>query len=517
MTNKEFDIIFNQKLQQYTTSVPDGLWEKIAAQDLSGPKDGFDEFIQHKLYNYSAAVPANFWDRIKPENEEKSRRIFFWLPKKYMAAASILFILLAGTSAAYLFLNGNPFANEEVESVQLESPANKQMIIPQKSNSQNEIPSTSQLDSIHEKNESALVIENSSTETKNYRLTENKPSWKLNKKNITQSFKQSESIFPFDQSIKTKNQELAEGHSNMNDNEPTKSADDLGTYELSQKAGNAFIKHKRNLSALFTKEMNDYNHASSFKNVVICPTDRKMRNTDWDLEVFVSPDMPFKSVTNNTASPQLLSRKDSSESLRPGFSAGFRIVKPLNDNFSIKTGLQYSQINERFTYRTENETRTTTIVTVRSIIRAPGDTLLVRDTSILTQIGYKTNTVKNRFRSLDIPVLASYQVGNDDLSIGLTAGVIVNLSSWYQGVILDSSLTAVPLSKETNMVYKSNIGLGLYAGLTVTKRINYATQLFFEPYLRYNLSNMTNPEAAFNQRFSIGGLAMGLRFNLNKR
>jgi hypothetical protein len=28
---------------------------------------------------------------------------------------------------------------------------------------------------------------------------------------------------------------------------------------------------------------------------------------------------------------------------------------------------------------------------------------------------------------------------------------------------------------------------------------------------------MTNPEAAFNQRFSIGGLAMGLRFNLNKR
>ncbi|MDP1972015.1 MAG: outer membrane beta-barrel protein, partial [Sediminibacterium sp.] len=265
------------------------------------------------------------------------------------------------------------------------------------------------------------------------------------------------------------------------------------------------------------REMTTKNHASSFKNVVICPTDRKIRNTDWDLEVFVSPDMPFKTVTNNTASPQLLSRKDSSESLKLGFSAGFRIVKPLNDHFAIKTGLQYSQINEHFTYRTENETRTTTVVTVRAIIRAPGDTLLVRDTSTLTQIGYKTNTVKNRFRSLDIPVLASYQFGHDDLSIGLTAGVIVNLSSWYQGVILDSSLTAVPLSKETNMVYKSNIGLGLYAGLTVSKRINYATQLFFEPYLRYNLSNMTNPEAAFNQRFSIGGLAMGLRFNLNKR
>ena len=67
MTNKEFDIIFNQKLQQYTAPVPNGLWEKIAAKDLSGPQDGFDEFIQHKLYNHSVAVPANFWERIKPE------------------------------------------------------------------------------------------------------------------------------------------------------------------------------------------------------------------------------------------------------------------------------------------------------------------------------------------------------------------------------------------------------------------------------------------------------------------
>jgi hypothetical protein len=511
MTNKEFDIIFNQKLQQYTSSVPNGLWDKIAAQDLSGPKDGFDEFIQHKLYNHSAAVPNDFWNRIKPA-EEKRRRIFFWLPKKYMAAASILLLVLAGTSAAYLFMNGNPFTNEE--AVQVESPANKQV--------KNEIPSSSQLDSIQEKTESALVIENNTTKTttdsKINRPSDNKISWKLNKKNITQSFKQSESVFPFDQSIKNKNQAIVERNTYNNElTEEVKLTEDLEVYELSQKAEHAFIKQKRNLSALFNKEMSAHNHASSFKNVVICPTDRKMRNTDWDLEVFVSPDMPFKTVTNNTASPQLLSRKDSSESLRPGFSAGFRLVKPLNDNFAIKTGLQYSQINERFTYRTENETRTTTVVTVRSIIRAPGDTLLVRDTSILTQVGYKTNTVKNRFRSLDIPILASYQVGNDDLSIGLTAGVIVNLSSWYQGVILDSSLTAVPLSKETNMVYKSNIGLGFYAGLTVTKRINYATQLFFEPYLRYNLSNMTNPEAAFNQRFSIGGLAMGLRFNLNKR
>ena len=505
MTNKEFDIIFNQKLHQHTASVPNGLWDKIALQDLSGPKDDFDEFIHQKLYHHTAAVPADFWERVKPVAEEKRRRFFFWLPKKYMAAASILLLLLAGTTAAYIFLNGNPVILEDTETVQLPFP-----------NSSNTKQLNQPIDSIFEKTEAPTVVENSTP--KMVMPSDKKTTWKLDRKNMTQSFKQSGSVFPFEQSIQYKKQQTAAASTNnIKEEEITDPEEAIESYETSLKAGNALIKQKRNLSALFNREMTTKNHASSFKNVVICPTDRKIRNTDWDLEVFVSPDMPFKTVTNNTASPQLLSRKDSSESLKLGFSAGFRIVKPLNDHFAIKTGLQYSQINEHFTYRTENETRTTTVVTVRAIIRAPGDTLLVRDTSTLTQIGYKTNTVKNRFRSLDIPVLASYQFGNDDLSIGLTAGVIVNLSSWYQGVILDSSLTAVPLSKETNMVYKSNIGLGLYAGLTVSKRINYATQLFFEPYLRYNLSNMTNPEAAFNQRFSIGGLAMGLRFNLNKR
>ncbi|WP_439505714.1 outer membrane beta-barrel protein [Sediminibacterium sp.] len=490
MTNKEFDIIFNQKLQQYSSPVSTTtLWDKIAAHDLSEPREGFDDYIQDKLYHYTAPVPSHLWNKIKPDEEDK-RRVIAWFPKKYMAAASILLLFFVGSIAAYLYLripdiNTTPAATKTTEPIVDETPeaATKEGLI---------------------RNEKTGM--------------ETKTQWKLNRKNITRSFKQDQSIFPFDQTIENNK---AENNAGINSNNII--IDSINTeasfegYELSEKAGNAYIKQQKKWNTLFTKEVNKYNHASSFKNVVICPTDRKMRNPDWDLEVFFSPDIPFKTVTNNTASTQLMSRKDSSESLRPGFTAGFRIVKPLNDHFSIKTGLQYSQINERFTYRTENETRTTTVISVRAIIRAPGDTLLVRDTSTLTQIGFKTNTVTNRYRSLDIPILASYQMGNDDLRIGLTAGAIINISSWYQGVMLDSSLSTVALNKETNMAYKSNIGLGLYAGISVTKRINYTTQLFFEPYFRYNLSNMTRPEASFNQRFSIGGLMMGLRFNLNKR
>ena len=125
-------------------------------------------------------------------------------------------------------------------------------------------------------------------------------------------------------------------------------------------------KNQRYLSN--EKQIPITNHANNIKNVVICPTDRKMRNPDWDLEIYSSPDYAFKTVSNNTASQQYMNKKDSSEKSQIGYTVGFRIIKPINDHLLFKTGLQFSQINENFVYRSENEIKTTTVVTVRNII-----------------------------------------------------------------------------------------------------------------------------------------------------
>lgn len=521
MNNKAFDTMINQKLHSYSAPVPAGLWEKIAAKDLSEPNDPFDEFVHQKLYQHTAEVPNRIWDNIhatfspqaqdipnEEEEKKRRRRFLFWFPQEYRVAASILLVLLVGTVAAYLFnyayQTDKPSAPYAPIQVQESGSTNDSAAVKER------VPDA----------ETAVTNASSAKKTEKGR---NAAVWKLDRKNKTASFKERGSVFPYEQSLLDNTQKNRSIQVNVVNTESDKSVAEQADkekeeeYSTAEKAGNAFIRQNRNTWQGNRHNVNAYQHATSFKNVVICPTDRKQRNPNWDLEVYVSPDMAFKTISNNTATAQLLSQKDSSESMRPGFSAGFRIVKPLNDYLSLKTGLQYSQINQRFTYKTENETRTTTVVTVRSIVRAPGDTLIVRDTSTLTQVGFKTNTVKNRFRSLDIPVLASVQFGNEDLKWGITAGAIVNVSSWYEGVLLDSSLAAVAVGKDNGMMYKKNIGLGLYAGFNITKRINYNTQLFFEPYLRYNLSNITTTGAPFNQKFSIGGLALGLRFNLNNR
>jgi hypothetical protein len=496
-----FDGFVKHTFDNYSTTTPSHLWDHISTAIIPEETKHFDAFVKDRLSDYIAPVPANMWDRVKPEEEEEDkRRFFFLLPRAGMVAASILLLILAGTVSAYLYYQR--LQNESVEtSTNPQQPTN---------NKENSIVVT-QDNSPKDEASNTITTPSSTNNEKAFSSANN--SLNLSKASTQQSVYNGINSIPHTFNNKQQEESLL----NLQNNLPITNYEDEYT-ATKRENGAYFFQNKKSLKSFNEKTISDNNHTSGIKNVVICPSDRKTINPDWDLEVFAGPNYGIKSISANTASPAYMAKKDSSEKAGVGFTAGFNIVKPLNDRLLLKTGLQYTQVNEKFTYRTENEVRTTTVVSVRTIIRAPGDTVIVRDTSTLQQIGFKNNTVKNRYRSIDIPVIMGYRFGNDDLSIGINAGVIVNLSSWYQGVILDTSLTAVPITKTaTENVYKNNIGLGLYGSISIAKKINYSTYIFAEPFVRYNIGNTTTNNAPFNQRFTIGGLAVGLRFNLNSR
>ncbi len=492
MTNEGFDHIIQSKLKNFTAEVPDELWDRINIPTIGITANAFDIHFAEKLGNYSAEVSPDLWDRIVPE--EKKRRFFFILPKQYMAAASLAFIVMVSAVSAFMYYT------------HLRFPTHQPTVFKSISTSNNNKNNTFYLkDAADAKRSANLKTNNNSTnnELSIYKSTAptNQNSPELSKL-LTSKFQHKSS-----QTITLNNAssiDSDEANDYINTNKLT--AESLTNETVSIR------------SQTIDKEINYLlNHARNIRNVIICPSDKKMHNTDWDIELFSSPFYAFKTVTNNTASTDFLSRKDSSEKMNIGYSAGFSVIKPLNSNFSLKAGIQFTQANEKLTYRTENELKTTTVITVRNITLANGTTITVSDTSILQQIGYKTNTVNNRYKTIDVPVLLAYQLGNEDFRIGVNAGILFNVTSWYNGVTLDTSFMPQPITKESNVTYKNNIGLGLYAGLSFTKRINYNTLIFAEPYLRYNLSNMTTPQSTFNQRFTIGGLALGVRFNLNNR
>lgn len=506
MTDTQFDDYFNDKLRDHEAPVPNGVWDKLKNAQFDqfigdsfknhiAPVPGglynritdsqFDEFIGNKLFDHAAPVPEGLWEKVNPDKDDDRKPVFILF--RYRAAAMlILALLLGGSLGGYLFLRNGKEAGAYTKEVLIQPlPVSKEPT--DKATTSSGIKENTTTGSVTETNEkkdaSATALKQSITN----------PGIQGNQSNelLTEQPNIAESDFEW----------IEPYHSNL----------------LTAVTIPFMMGRNSGMQDLSDKKLSTLNHTNQFKNVIICPSDQKNSNTDWFLEAYTSPDIAFKSVTNNTASQQYLLTKDSSESMQAGYSAGLRLVKPITENVLLKAGLNYSQINQKYVYRTENEVKTTTVITVRTIIRAPGDTVIVNDTSTVQQIGFKNNTVYNHYRSFDIPVTVGYQFGNGDLKFGINAGVIFNVSSWYQGVILDSTLATVALNKSGNGVYKTNLGLGLYAGFSVVKRLSDDLHIFVEPHLRYNLSNMTSPGSAYHQKFSIGGLSLGVRLNLNRK
>lgn len=475
----------------------------------------FDQFIRAKLKDHSAPVPPGLWEKIKPD--EKDDRKGFVLPRintlgRYMIALALLGAFAVG---GYLYLQPATQQPSTSTSISISATATRDQ-----QHAQEQTVAGSESASSNNN-----VAENSNAIVQNNTLHNNNTP---NESNNNNELSLSAQITPSNTAYKNAQAAGINYNSHPASQEqasPIQSAsDDARRFNLLAAAPllsdrNSLLYDMKDLKNL--ELMNAVAHTRRVPNMLVCPSARGGRyvNPDWYVEMYASPDLAFKSEQNVSATPQYMQRKDSSESSQLGFSVGVRLVKPFSDNLVLKAGLQYGQINQQFTYRSENEIKTTTVITQRQIIRGPGDTVLVNDTSVLRQIGYRNNTVTNHFRTIDVPVTIGYQFGRDedDFRVGVNAGVIFNLSSWYQGVVLDKSLATVPIDKASTAVYKSNIGMGLYTSISFMKRLGENSQLFFEPYFRYNLSNITADQAAYTQKFHVGGLSIGLRYNLNRR
>lgn len=542
ITDGQFDNFVAGKFDNYEAPVPAGLWDKIT--------DGqFDAFVAGKLIDHEAPVPAGLWEKVRPQ-EDDDKPGFFWF--RYPAAAAlILAILTAAAWGGYVYFTakkntttpqttqvgapGKNVAGNTVPSTETPKPADNNTnntIVPPVANDTKATtsPAGDQPANAAPSLNSTGVSKNKTTNT----ATENTSDKKHNGTNHSASSR-GNTVLSSNTNKATENK-LPPPPANNNDlainpYDPLKNKMgivDKSTDQATAKEDDIYLpSFQPNFSSVATvpfgfnyypvgKQLSTLNHTNQFKSVIICPSDKK-GNTDWLLEVYASPDIAMKSVTNISASSLYMLKKDSSEAMQIGYSAGIRLVKPITDNILLKAGINYTQANQKYVYRTENEVKTTTVVTVRTIIRAPGDTVIVQDTSVLQTIGFKNNTVNNRYRSFDIPVTVGYQFGDEDLKFGINAGVVFNISSSYQGVMLDSTLAVVPLNKTGNGVYKTNLGLGLYGSISVVKKLSEGMHIFAEPYFRYNLSDMTTPQANFKQKFSFGGLQIGLRFNINSK
>lgn len=223
------------------------------------------------------------------------------------------------------------------------------------------------------------------------------------------------------------------------------------------------------------------------------------------IEVYAGPDIAFRSLVDTGNSAYLQKRKEST-TFSSAYSAGFRYTKVFNNGMSIRTGINYSQITEKFTFVQGN------LVQITYIINANGDT-----TGSYITTGTRYKTTYNKYRSIDVPVLIGYELGNGKFHANFNAGLIINAYSWQKGEVLDTSYNPVSITTgKTNSPYqfKTNIGVGFMAGMSVYYKLNDKLHLLAEPYFRYNLTPMTKEKFTLKQKYNTAGLRLGVRLDL---
>lgn len=458
----------------------------------------FDQYFRNKLHDHQADVPADMWSRIIQEKPDR-RPFLFWFNNKL---GILLTAILLTSSLTYLFypnviaLVQNQSSSSTTDKTSVQQPL-------QQKNEQTSNISEKPL-AVDATATSTAITENNiseNTEIGSSEILSDKPkrsSSLLNAKRTVSSF--ATILEP------TRYPATSETSIESNKDDNTEAATNFSSAELFR-----FQRNRALQSPLLIS-----NICGIGKPIDCPPTGRARIRNDWYAEVYFNPEYTTKNINGGNLPATYLNRKDSSESMRGGFTAGIGLSANIGEHLLIRTGIQYAQINERFAMRLENERRTITVVTTRPLVRAPGDTIYVSDTSTMQQIGYLTRKTQNRYRSIEIPLILGYEWGDEQIKFSINAGVIATATSWYSGEILDTTNQIVTLSsKGQSGIYQQQIGLSGFGSIRITKPIRPGIELYAEPFFRTNFSSMQIRQPAFTQRFSSAGLQLGIKWKLN--
>lgn len=490
----------------------------------------FDKYVRDKLSNYASPVPDGLWEKIAQEKKRKPF-IFWWNSKAFLLLGLLITTLAIG--GFMLFQKQQVLAKQETDlnpitatsAIEINKEKSTSKAITQKvktveTNEQNASDKTSDV--------STKITSSKSAQTNQHSTTNNQTNIAANKSDFLTNAK----IETIDNKVVaqksyTKNYSLKKkantGIEKQDGNTKFLTTHTTFTKLDKDEVSNNFIFSKAKLQPInwLTPVAGEKNANGLQVNLFKpkdCPEVNGDYRNDWYLEMFGSPDYVIKTTTGSDNNAAFLAKKDSSEMMRGGFTVGARLSKNLNDNILLKAGIQFSQLNEKLSLRRENERRVITVVTIKTVTDASGNVSTVSDTSTIIQIGYVESNSYNYYRNIELPISLSYEMGNKNFKTAINAGVIVNLASWYKGKVLDTSFQMVNVNpKENDGITKHSVGLSLYGSISFIKPVNDRADIFAEPYFRYSLSKLQNTAYNFSQRFSALGLTLGIRYKLNYR
>lgn len=227
------------------------------------------------------------------------------------------------------------------------------------------------------------------------------------------------------------------------------------------------------------------------------------------LDVMASPDLTFNTLEARTSDAvEYLEKRRETETRLFAFSGGVRLSMVADNGIALRTGVNYSQINEKFTYFNGSEEVTET----RNIFDSDGN-IIGTDTVTLTGERYKVSN--NIYRTIDIPFIVGYEFDMGQFGMSVNGGAYLNLLFMPDGDLLDpETLEPIAIDGDNFNAFKEQVGLGYYGSLALTYQTKNGLQLLLEPHFKLFPKSVTQDEYALTQRYTSVGLFMGVRKRL---
>lgn len=459
----------------------------------------FDDHIKEQFSDYAPVVPPHIWDRIADEKDRK-RPVGFWVSmfnnrSKLLLIGLIIALSSGGALFYYNKLSNNNNSNTTSEKT---NTANN-------TGFQNNTPAGEEL--LNTNSNSSAPVTSSAGAENIYKTSNAVSATRANTKvNISSPVAETGSGEDLTTSKSKATKKFYTGLGNVLVNTTMPGTEEDSNEET---GGTLLGRLTFNAEKIAEKRRTGKQDKLHFNPVVFlpdCPTVEKDASGNKKyFEFFAGPDYAFRSLQDTSNSSYLQKRKESAH-FKSGFSAGVRYTKVFNNSMSVRTGATFSQINEKFSFNQGN------VVQITYIINNNGDTI-----GSYTTTGTRYKTTINRYRSVDIPLVIGYEVGNGKLHANINAGAVVNIYSWQKGDVLDPSGNPVSITTgkgSSPYQFKTNAGVGFIGAVSVYYKLNNRLHLMAEPYFRYNLSQMNKQDITLKQKYHTAGLRLGIRLDL---
>ena len=457
-----------------------------------------DKFFKQQLGQSSADVPNDMWDRIAAQRSQKNRKPrFFWM-------WSSLGVLIAA-AAVYLLLPSSDdiiqLGSFQVEQVNKTNEAIAS--VGQIQQTINASPDDRQQQSIGhqiEKNSSTqtpLVLEQNRPENKKENQFSNKHA-KGNKALLIAS-----SLIQPEDNITGQKEEEIHVIASGTQNDLLEEGRILGPHQRRNRHVTAtipalsFSLPSQEGVKLFTRSATRCaRFASPFFHL--------------DLEVLTGPAYARQQLSSRSSeSDAHLQKRKESESPSLSYTAGVRLAATSHTGLGIKTGLMYSQINDKFEYLVGS--RLETVIT-----RDPNGNIIRVDTNFIEAY---TAENRNRLKFLEIPLLVGFEGKMGKFRVGVNAGAYLQLFFDAKGQIY-SPATEQPINfgqkgeADILPIFDKRASAAWYIGTSISYNLHSRYSIIAEPYFKTFPRALSVPDYDLQQNYWTVGLQLGLKMRL---